>query len=116
MLFKERYSFEQRKDESRKIMDKYKNRYPIICESNIQDEFKKIKKKFLVSSDLKVGQFLFLIRKKLEIKDPSIALFFFFENGIIPNSLSMFMEIYDDNKNADGFLYMKYGGENTFGK
>ena len=38
------------------------------------------------------------------------------KNGIIPNSLSMFMEIYDDNKNADGFLYMKYGGENTFGK
>ena len=59
MTFKERHSFEKRKEESRRIMNKYKSRFPVICESAIQGEFNEIKKKYLVPSDLKVGQFFF---------------------------------------------------------
>ena len=116
MSFKERYSFEKRKKESSRIMNKYKSRFPVICEGAIQGEFNEIKKKYLVPSDLKVGHFFFLIRKKLAINDSSIALFFFLENDIIPCPSSMFIEIYDNNKNDDGFLYMRYSGENTLGK
>ena len=117
MLFKEEHSFEKRKKESERIMTKYKYRYyPIICEAFNTNELKKIKRKYLVPVDLKIGQFLFLIRTKLELKDPNIALFLFLENNIVPNSLSMFKEIYENNKNRDGFLYIKYSKENTFGK
>lgn len=46
------------------------------------------KKKYLVPSDLTVGQFYFLIRKRIQLR-PEDALFFFVNNVIPPTSATM---------------------------
>ncbi|CAG7818014.1 unnamed protein product, partial [Allacma fusca] len=46
------------------------------------------KKKYLVPSDLTVGQFYFLIRKRIHLR-PEEALFFFVKDAIPPTSATM---------------------------
>ena len=46
------------------------------------------KKKYLVPSDLTVGQFYFLIRKRISLR-PEDALFFFVNNTFPPTSATM---------------------------
>jgi hypothetical protein len=54
------------------------------------------------------------VRKRLSIK-PEIALFLFI-NGTIPPSAEFIQTIYERYKDEDGFLYVTYSFENTFGK
>ena len=72
------------------------------------------KKKYLVPLDLTVGQFIFVIRRRLKL-DAAKAIFLFVNNQIIPPSNASLGELYEEYKSEDGFLYMTYSGENTFG-
>ena len=108
-------SFDERLIESTNIKKKYPTRIPIIVErynkcKNINDIDKN---KYLVPDDLTLGQFIFTIRKRLKLT-PEKALFVFVNNSVMPSSL-LIKEIYEKNKDKDGFLYMNYTGENTFG-
>ena len=46
---------------------------------------------------------------------PAEKALFLFINGIVPSSSSLLSTIYDQQKDEDGFLYVKYTFENTFG-
>jgi len=71
------------------------------------------KKKYLVPNDLTVGQFTYVIRKRIKV-NPEKALFIFVRN-ILPPNAALISDVYGDHKDEDGFLYMTYSGENTFG-
>ena len=71
------------------------------------------KKKYLVPNDITVGQFVYVIRKRLVVP-PEKAIFLFI-NGILPPTASLLGSIYDEYKDPDHFLYITYSGENTFG-
>jgi GABA(A) receptor-associated protein len=113
--FKENISFDKRKAESINIINKYPNRIPIIVEIN--KKYKKNllldKRKYLVPGDLNIGQFLYVIRKRM-LLEPNKALFMFVNNSIPPTSNTIHM-VYDTHKDADGFLYFTVSLENTFG-
>ena len=115
-MFKSKYSFEERKKESTNIMLKYPDRIPVICEkSHNKDSIPLIDKtKYLVPSDLTFGQIIFVIRKRLKL-NPEIGIFLFVNNKLPTSSLLM-GHVYDKYKEKDGFLYITYAGENTFGK
>ncbi|XP_043822546.1 gamma-aminobutyric acid receptor-associated protein-like 1 isoform X1 [Dromiciops gliroides] len=72
------------------------------------------KRKYLVPSDLTVGQFYFLIRKRIHLR-PEDALFFFVNNTIPPTSATM-GQLYEDNHEEDYFLYVAYSDESVYGK
>jgi len=36
-------------------------------------------------------------------------------NNALPPTASLMSTIYEENKDEDGFLYVQYSGENTFG-
>lgn len=128
---------EKRKSEAERIRSKYPDRVPVICEkadhrSDIPDIDKK---KYLVPSDLTVGQFHYVIRKRIKLA-PEKALFLFCSNSIPPNAALM-STLYEEQKDEvsvfdfychqvqcivsnsfwiqDGFLYVQYSGESTFG-
>ncbi|GMG98683.1 hypothetical protein Nepgr_000523 [Nepenthes gracilis] len=63
--------------------------------------------------DLTVGQFVYVVRKRIKLS-PEKAIFIFVKN-FLPPSAAMMSAIYEENKEDDGFLYMTYSGENTFG-
>lgn len=112
--FKKKYSFEERESESKKIRDKYPDRVPVIVEPADQSRLNKIDKtKFLVPEDLTVGNFLSVIRKRIQLT-PEQALFIFVDNTLPCTSQTMGSVFYD-NKEKDGFLYIVYTEENTFG-
>lgn len=69
--------------------------------------------RYLVPKDLTVGQFTYVIRKRIRLS-PEKALFIFVKNVLPPNAALM-DHIYQDHQDEDGFLYMTYSGENTFG-
>jgi len=113
--YKEKYSFEKRLNEATRIIDKYPNRIPIIVErDNNEKEIQLINKnKYLVPISLTVGQFVYVIRKRL-VLPPEKAIFLFI-NNVLPPTASLLGTIYDEYKDKDHFLYIKYSGENTFG-
>jgi GABA(A) receptor-associated protein len=115
MNFKKNYSFEYRLAESSRITTKYPDRIPIICEkATSQRDIPTIdKNKYLVPFDLTIGQFVYVIRKRMKLKSEE-ALFLFISNFIAPSSCSLY-ELYHKFKDPDGFLYIQYSKENVFG-
>jgi GABA(A) receptor-associated protein len=109
-------SLEQRMDESRKILARYRDRLPVICElhHNCKSLPEIDKRKFLVPRDLQVCQFLYVIRKRLSISSAQ-AIFLMTAKGSLPLSSQTIGSLYSTEHDLDGFLYIFYTGENTFG-
>lgn len=114
--FKHTYKFNDRYSESKRIMSQYSDRIPVICERSdlAPNDCPFIdKKKYLIPRDLTVGQFIYVIRNRMRIP-PEKALFLFIGGTIPPSSIYM-DSIYECHKDDDGFLYIVYTFENTFG-
>ena len=71
------------------------------------------KNKYLVGYELTLGQLMAVIRKRMNIT-PEIGLYIFI-NGIIHSNSSLLRHLYLDFRDSDGFLYIEYDVENTFG-
>jgi GABA(A) receptor-associated protein len=115
-FYKKKYSFSIRAKEAKRIMKKYPDRIPVICERATNSDVAKIdKKKYLVPSDLTIGQFVFVIRKRIKL-NPAQAIFLFIGSQcVIPPTANLMSIVYAEHKDKDGYLYIKYSGENTFG-
>ena len=108
---------EVRKKECDKIRNQFPEKIPIICEKDPKSNIKDIDKtKYLVPADLTVANFSGMIRKRIEI--PEEAAFYLLANG--KSSLTgdkLLSEVYDSYKDPeDGFLYIAYASELTWGK
>jgi GABA(A) receptor-associated protein len=115
MRFKSEFSYVSRQQESNRIRTKYPQRIPIICEKlNNSTKNELDKKKYLVANDLTCGQFLYIIRKRMELP-PEKALFLFIK-GIIPPIHTTLFELDTCYRDEDGFLYLSYSEENVFGE
>ena len=113
--FQKDHTFEVRSHESAKILAKYPDRIPLIVEKVANNSIlpQISKSKFLVPSDITITQFMFIVRKYLKL-DPSVSIYLFCD-GVIPNASETISTTYINHKDADGFLYLFYAGENTFG-
>lgn len=54
-----------------------------------------------------------MIRKRLKLAAEQAI--FLFVNGVIPPTSDLLSAIFDEHKDEDGFLYITYSTENTFG-
>ena len=113
--FKSKFTEEYRINECKRIINKYPERIPIIvCKDKTCKLVDIDKQKFLVPRDMNLGQFIYIIRKRIDLTSEK-AIFLFTEKNTIPPTSSLISEIYDQYKNEDNFLYLIYAGENTFG-
>jgi GABA(A) receptor-associated protein len=116
MSFRSIHCFETRANESARIRDKFPDRIPIIVEQakhSSADLPKLDKKKYLVPGDLNLSQFIFIIRRRVSLTSDKAL--FMFVKGVLPVTGVLMRELYSEYKDADGFLYMEYCGENVFG-
>ncbi|XP_057756185.1 autophagy-related protein 8C-like isoform X1 [Arachis stenosperma] len=141
--FKLQHPLERRQGEASRIREKYPDRIPVrlhyvfipcfcyflylgvllfirenwvqvIVEKADRSDIPEIdKKKYLVPADLTVGQFVYVVRKRMMLGAEKAI--FVFVNNTLPPTASLMSAIYEEHKDQDGFLYMTYSGENTFG-
>jgi GABA(A) receptor-associated protein len=121
--FEKNHEFNIRKAESARIMAKHTDKLPIIAEpldhdklmKKQSDQFKP-KYKFLVDHNLTIAQFHHILRKRLHLTQED-AIFIFSKNSSLPRTSESIGYLYNnDNISEDGFLYLFYGSEATFGK
>lgn len=106
-------SFEDRIQESKYVKRKYPDRVPVIVEPRT-DLIRRIdKRKYITPGDLTLGQFMYVLRRRMNMaKGESIFLFI---GGTIPVPTSTMSSLMETHMEEDGFLYIAYDFENTFG-
>jgi len=114
MDFKKNRTVFQRIQESSRILAKYPDRCPIICYTEDKSLPLLDKHKYLVPMDLTMGQFSYVIRKRIKL-NPEKAIYMFVNNQYLMPSSAIIQELYEKNKDEDGFLYISFSSENTFG-
>lgn len=115
--FKETHPLEERKKESERIRRKFPDRIPLIAEVDRKCKAENVyleKHKYLVPAELTYGQLQYIIRKKMPKLRPEQAIFGFV-NGVLPPTSDVLSTLYQRHKDEDGFMYVTYATENTFG-
>ena len=118
--YQKKFTYVQRKTESDRIIQKYPTRVPIIaaipgwsgkCDKAITTLDKR---KYLVPKDLKLADFMYIIRKRMKLTPEKSIFLFVGDNNLAPCS-ALLGVLYNEHKDDDGFLYITYNGESTFG-
>jgi GABA(A) receptor-associated protein len=108
------FPFEKRKSNSIRLIKEYPDRVPVIISKALNSPIEDIDKhKYLVPCDYTIGQFVYVIRKRIHLRHDE-AIFVFVQNVLPPTSESMY-SVYERCKDKDGFLYITYSGEHVFG-
>jgi hypothetical protein len=122
MNFKDEYNLESRKIQSKEALDKYyPYKVPVVIQRHLKNnELVPLKRrKYLIPCSMKYSALMVILRQKILEKEklpPSIALFLFTESGNILCNTDNILNIYQQHHDReDGFLYLYYCSENTFG-
>lgn len=105
-----------RREQSTRLMKKYDARIPVIVSRAKPTDPAIDKTKYLVEPDMKVSQLVLVFRRRVKLR-PEQAIYLFIGNELV-NVNSTIREVYHQAqlaKDADGFLYIVYALENTFG-
>jgi GABA(A) receptor-associated protein len=95
---------------------KYPDRVPVIvCRAPRSSVPELDKTKYLVPTDLTVGQFAYVIRKRIKLSAEQALFVFVGDGNVLPATASLMSDVYQARRDEDGFLYVTYSGENTFG-
>jgi GABA(A) receptor-associated protein len=111
--YKNKFSLEKRVTESQKIRTKYPDRIPVIVECDKKSNIMLKEYKFLVPKDITMSQFIYVLRRRIKL-EPYQSLYCFINESIPVPSDTMDI-IYQTYKENDGFLYIYFSLENTFG-
>lgn len=113
--FKMQHSFSSRERESQRLKERYPDKIPIIVEKSEHSFLPELKQsKYLFPDNKTVGDFMRHLRTSIEL-DSSQAMFLFVNNTHIPSMNEIFKNVYAKHSDKDGFLYITYTSENTFG-
>ena len=112
--FKQKHSFEKRIEESKRILTKYPDRVPVIILRGSKEVPKIDRQKYLVPCDLAISGLMYIVRQRIKLS-PEKSLYFFINDTVMPATATLVSAMYEDYKDKDGFLYITYCGETTFG-
>lgn len=114
--YRERTPLEKRKTEFEKTSAKFPKYVPVIVENSLTDTvIPQLKHtKFLAGKNITVGQFLTLVRNRVNLKSDQAI--FIFINNTLPPLGKLMSEIQKEFADPiDGFVYFLLAGESVFG-
>ena len=110
------FSLQKRQNVSQAVLARYPGRVPVMVgRAELKNTPIISKCKYLVPHELTFGKFITEIRKNMSNIKPEMALFFFLSNNVLIPSTTLISQLYEKYKADDGFLYIVYSSENTFG-
>ena len=113
--FKKKFAFSKRAEESTRILNKYADKIPVIITKGSTCDLPDIdKNKFLVPAEITLGQFMYVIRRRINLSSEE-AIFLFVNNNTVAPTSTTLGSLYQEHKDKDGFLYLVYCNENVFG-
>lgn len=120
--FQKDKNLEQRQQMALAIRKKYPDRLAVIMDRVGFLDPQIIKHKFLVPSHLTLGQFNYVVRKRLKLEAPKNPIseyqtIYINIHGtkILPPMSELMYNIAAQHGHQDGFLYLNYGLEHSFG-
>ena len=100
--YQKKFTKKQRTTESDRIIQKYPDRIPIICERAKMCSDPKVatldKRKYLVPKDLRLADFMYVIRKRMKLSPEKSIFLFLGQNNLAPCSALLGI-LYDVYKN-----------------
>jgi GABA(A) receptor-associated protein len=111
--FKMQYSIKRRKEESFRLLKKYPDRIPVICEKLEYSKTLVLPSKMLIPRTMTIAQVNSIIRSKNNLTNDKSIFLFIQQDILCPTCV--IEEVYHHYKDDDGFLYIQYTTENTFG-
>ena len=112
--YKKEKTFEERSNESGNILRKYRSHVPVIVDKDPKCSLPDIERqKFLVPSELTIGQFVYVVRKRINLQSAD-AIFLFVNRKLPPPNATM-GTLYGENRDEDGFMYCIYSSDTAYG-
>ena len=111
--------FRQRPTAERKMLastvrEKYRDRIPVFVDRATSKDPHSKKCKYIIEATTTFGALMAVIRKQVIVPAGAALFIYTLNHHMIPVS-SLIITVYNDFKSDDGFLYVLYTMENTFG-
>lgn len=113
--FKVRKPFEERAKDAANIKEQHPDKIPVIVERSTTEKTLPIldKTKFLVPGHVTVTELIRVLRRRLQLA-PGQAFFLLSNRGLPPGTQTL-AELWDSDHDEDGFMYLFYAAQETFG-
>jgi len=114
--FKDKKTFAARNRDSEAIKAQYPDKIPVIIERFKNERNLPVldKIKYLVPFDMTMGSLASIVRKRLQLSSAQ-SLFLLVNQKSMTCASTVIGDVYKDEKDDDGFLYIVYASQEIFG-